>query len=97
MVDVCVNEVAPIVFCDKEGFDLVPFQMVLVIQDFSTHIDMKEDETNTSRKAIEAMYVKDEISICDKSQIEEVVDSSSEVEDPSRELFYDASNKLEEY
>ena len=30
-VDVCVNEVTPIVFCDKEGYDLVPFKMVSII------------------------------------------------------------------
>ena len=30
-VDVCVNEVTPTVFCDEEGYDLVPFHMVKLI------------------------------------------------------------------
>ena len=31
--DVCVNEVTPTLFCDEEGYDLVPFRMVSIIQE----------------------------------------------------------------
>ena len=81
----------------EEGYDLVPFQMVSVILDPPNHINLEEDETNTSVKEIEAMYFKDEISIRDESNIEEVVESSSDMEDPQGELFYDAFDELEEY
>ena len=50
MVDVCINEVTPTIFCDKEGYDLAPFQMVSIIQDPLDHINLEEDETNTSMK-----------------------------------------------
>ena len=30
-VDVCVNEVTPTVFCDEEGYDIVPVHMVRVL------------------------------------------------------------------
>ena len=58
---------------------------------------MEEDEINASVKEAEVIYVKDEISICDKSQIEEVIESSFDMEDLNRELFYDAFDELEEY
>ena len=28
---ICVNDVTPTLFCDKEGFDIIPIQMVNVI------------------------------------------------------------------
>ena len=30
-VDMCVNEVNPITFCDEEGYDIASFQMINVI------------------------------------------------------------------
>ena len=96
-VDVCVNEVTPTIFCDKEEFEIVPFQMVSIILDPQDQINSEEDERNTYVKETEAMHVKDEISICNESQIEEVVESSFDREDPDRELFYDACDELEEY
>ena len=96
-VDVCVNEVTPTIFCDIEGFDLVPFQMVLVIQDPSTHVSLEGDEANTLAKENGAMYIKDEILIQDRGDVKNVDDSSFEMEDQHGELFYDASDELEEY
>ena len=36
-VDVCVNEVTPTVFCDEQGYDLVPFHMIKVITQPNTN------------------------------------------------------------
>ena len=30
-LDVCTNEVTPTMFCDEEGYDLFPFQMVKIL------------------------------------------------------------------
>ena len=83
----------PTVFVDEEGF----VQMVLVILDPQDQINLEEEKRNTTIKDTEAMYVKDEISFCDKSQIEEMVESSTDKEDLNKELFYDAFDELEEY
>ena len=40
-IDVCVNEVNPTVFCDKEGYDLIPFQMVLAINELPSQQELK--------------------------------------------------------
>ena len=45
-VDVCVNEVTLTVFCDKEGYDLVPFRMVSIIQEPLESIKTKEENTS---------------------------------------------------
>ena len=31
-LDVCTNELTPTMFCDEEGYDLFPFQMVKFLQ-----------------------------------------------------------------
>ena len=56
-----------------------------------------EDETNTPTKETGVLYVKDEISIQDKSQNGEALESLSDIEDLQGEPFYDASNELGEY
>ena len=32
-LDVCVDKITPIVFCDEEGYDIMPLQMVNVFLD----------------------------------------------------------------
>ena len=95
-MDVCINEATPIALCDEKGFDLVLFQMVLVIWDPSTHINLKEDVTSTSIKESEAMYARNEISIHNEGKVEEMVENSYDMEDPNRELLYNASDELDE-
>ena len=43
------------------------------------------------------MYVKEEISVCDKIPKEEKVSSSDEENDSNKELFYDACDELEDF
>ena len=50
MVDVCIKDVTPTIFCDEEGFDLVSFQMVVVIMDPPTQINLEGEETYTSKQ-----------------------------------------------
>ena len=85
------------IFCDKEGFETVPFQMVLAILDPQDQIKLEEEDINTLVKENEATVVKNEISICNESQIEEAIESSSDMGDLDRELFYDALDELDEY
>ena len=32
-MDVCINKVKPIVFCDEEGYDIIPIHMVKVFHE----------------------------------------------------------------
>ena len=41
-IDVCTNEVTPTMFCDEEGYNLFPFQMVKVLQPIEE--DAKEED-----------------------------------------------------
>ena len=43
-VDVCVNEVTPTVFCDEEGYDIIPVHMIRVLND-ETKQEYDEQET----------------------------------------------------
>lgn len=43
-MDVSVNEVTPIVFCDEEGYDVIPIHMVMVILIMTSDKDEKEQE-----------------------------------------------------
>src|SRR5271170_600170 len=45
-LDVCVNEVTPTVFCDEEGYDLAPFQMIRVIPENETIPDNEQRNVN---------------------------------------------------
>ena len=40
-VDVCINKVTPTVFCDEEGYDIIPIHMVEV---FHGKSDYKENK-----------------------------------------------------
>ena len=66
----CVNKVTRTIFCDKEGYDLVPFKMVSIIQEPLESIKTEEENTNNICEETKVMYVKDEISVCDKIQKE---------------------------
>lgn len=52
IVDVCVNEVTPIVFYDDEGYDIVPFNMIKVIHDHD-HSEKDNQENTTITKDFE--------------------------------------------
>ena len=95
-VDVCVNEVTPTVFCDEEGYDLVPFRMVSIIQEPLESKITEGRDINTVNEVTEILMVREEISICDKSQENEEVSSSEEDNELNKQLFYDASDELED-
>ena len=88
-VDVCVNEVTPTVFCDEEGYDIVPVHMVRVLHDETKQEGEKQD--NTEPRDLKLL---EEISICDEDPADE---SSSEEEDHHEQIYYDASDELEDY
>ena len=96
-VDVCVSKVDPTIFCDKEGYDLVPFRMVSIIQEPLESTKTYERNINTTNEVTEVLFVKEENSICDKSQKEEEVHSSNEDNELNKELFYDASDEMEDF
>ena len=57
-VDVCLNEVTLTVFCNKEGYDMVPFRMVSIIHEPLESIKIEEENTNTTSEKTMVMYVK---------------------------------------
>ena len=99
-VDVCVNETCPTVFCDDEGYDLVQFHMVSAIIEESEEATCEHDPINRIETDLKAMNIRDEISIHDNiNPGNEGDESDNTVEDkgPSNQLFYDASDELEDY
>ena len=58
---------------------------------------MEEDKINTLAKETNAMYIKHEILIQDRGDVKNIDDSFSNMEDQHGELFYDASDELDEY
>ena len=99
-VDVCVNETSPTVFCDDEGYDLVQFHMVSAVIEESEEAACEHDPINKIETDLKAMNIRDEISIHDNLNLgNEGDESDNTVEDegPSDQLFYDASDKLEDY
>ena len=92
-MDVCVNEVTPIVFCDEEGYDIIPVHMVNVLHE---ETQQKDDEQETTTTNIEPQDLKlmEEISICDKGPANE---SSDDEDNHQEHVFYDASDELEDY
>ena len=63
---ICVNEVTPTVFCDEEGYDIIPVHMIRVL-----HEETKQE--NDEQETIEPWDLKliEEISICDKDPVNE--------------------------
>ena len=92
-MDVCVNEVTPTVFCDEEGYDIIPVHMVRVLHE---ETKQEDDEQETITTTIEPWDLKliEEISICDKDPTNE---SSNDEADHQEHVYYDASDELEEY
>ena len=64
-VDVCVNEVTPTVFCDKEGYDIIPIHMVKVLYEHPDHKEHEKEPTTTNLKP-QDLKLMEEISIHDK-------------------------------
>ena len=89
-VDVCVNEVTPTVFCDEEGYDIIPVHMVRVLHE---ETKLEDDKRDTTKPPRDLKLIK-EISICDKDPVNE---SSNEEEDHHGQIYYDASDELEEH
>ena len=99
-VDVCVNETCPTVFCDDEGYDLVQFHMVSAVMGDCEEAACEHDPISEIEADLKAMNIREEISIHDNINIgNEGNESDSTLEDegPSDQLFYDASDELEDY
>ena len=99
-LDVCVNETTPTVFCNEEGYDVIPICMIKVNHkngDPEDKIQGQEvpksgttiEEQEELDVAIRCLGLQDEISIRDLSE-----DEDEEVKD---QVFYDASDKLEDF
>lgn len=100
IVDVCVNETCPTVFCDDEGYDLIQFHMVSAVMEDCKEAACEHDPINKIEADVKAMNIREEISIHDNINLgNEGTESDSTIEDegPSDQLFYDASDKLEDY
>ena len=87
-VTICVNEVIPTLFCDEEGLDVIPIQMVNVLEiqeECNLEPDFKEDPS----LGIELNHVKidNQISSFDLSLGHETQGTS----------YYDASDELENW
>ena len=95
-VDVCVNEVNPTVFCDEEGYDLVPFHMISVTSD-PLNQEKQEELHNPQETPANILYLEEEISIRERESSEEMSDCPSEDKIPIGEEYYDASDELEDY
>lgn len=96
-VDVCVNEVTPIAFCDKEGYDLIPFHMISIVNHPLNHKDSNKKLWELQEEQAKFLYLREEILVRERESSEDICGYSSEGEVNIGEEYYDASNKLEEY
>ena len=99
-VDVCVNETCPTVFCDDKGYNLVQFHMVSDVIEECEEAACEHNLINRIETDLKAMSIREEISINDNINLGnegDESDSTVEDEDPSDQLFYDASDELEDY
>lgn len=109
IVDVCANTTTPIVFCDKEGYDIIPIYMVKVIQRESGY---KEEKHNHKKVSVEIpmeeitteliqLHLHNKIFIINKSDKakNKDKDTGSTIEDggPSDQTFYDALDELDKF
>ena len=73
-VDVCVNEVTPTFFCDEEGYDLIPFQMVSVIKDHPNQQEIEEESHETQEDGVNILHIREEVSVRDRERSEDLSD-----------------------
>ncbi|MCO5585802.1 hypothetical protein L7F22_039737 [Adiantum nelumboides] len=93
-LDICVNELTPTRFCDDEGYDLIPFNM---IQGVLVTVDESHDknETKWEKSETQCLRIHDKISIVDielKTNETEKELSNNDSEDNS---FHDAIEMLQ--
>lgn len=97
-LDVCVNEVTPTKFCDKNGLDIVPICMINGIQRPQEEAlnQTKEENLEKETNEVQCLRIKEEISVRDL----DTIDLSTQ-QDESFELredenaFHDVDNVLE--
>ena len=75
-VEVGVDEVTLVVFCDKDGFDLAPSCMVPITQTSPNHMNLKKETIDTIDDKDDILYIKDEVSIRERMSTEKVSDYS---------------------
>ena len=97
ILDVCVNEVTPTIFCDEEGYDLIPFHMVFAIKDHSNQQEIEEESHEVEEDGVNILHNREEISVRDKESSKNLSDSTSDDEAQQGEQYYDASDKLEDF
>ena len=98
-LDICVNETTPTIFCNEEGYNIIPICMIKVDHENGAPDDaiqwQEVPESGTTNEeqeeldvAIRHLGLQDEISIRDLSE-----DEDEEIKD---QVFYDASDELED-
>ena len=92
-LDVCINEVTPIIFCDEEGYDIIPIHMVKVFHE-GPNTNTEDQESTTNEIKPQDLKLCEEVSIHDINQWSE---SSEEENDHRDQVYYDASDKLEDF
>ena len=90
-------KVTPTVFCDEEGYDLVPFQMISVINDPLIHQESDDKPQGTLKDEANLLYLREDISVKERESSEEISDYSYGENHLLEEEYYDASDELEEY
>lgn len=95
-LDVCVNETTPTKFCDDEGYDIIPFNMVRPTLEEPHSGDERDRQTQKLEEQIQCLRIKDEISIKDLGTRDSSTDikqdtTESEQED---EAFQDALSTM---
>ena len=71
--------------------------MVSIIQEPLEPTKTEGGNINTINEVTKVLLVKEEISICDKSQKDEEVSLSDEDNDLNKDLFYDAYDEWEDF
>lgn len=96
-MDVCIDEQTPIVFCDKERYDLVPFRMIAALRTMGNNENFVEEVTQDLKK----LQIHYEISITERNleetQTRKDQESKIEEEDRDNHQFYDALDEFEEF
>ena len=85
---ICVNEVVPTLFCDEDGFDVIPIQMVNVLE--------TQEECNPKQESNEDPPLEKEINHINIDNQVSTFDLSSGHETQGTN-YYDASDELEDW
>ena len=86
-VTICVNEVIPTLFCNEEGFDVIPIQMVNVLEHLEEESPTQDSYGDpTIEKGLNHVKIDNEVSTFDLSSEHETLE----------ENYYDAFDEFED-